>query len=103
MLKYFIQHKFIMVFYYVNQNEVNFKYLLFSFSFCLIAEEKISNMRHVLSNGSTIHLSQLPHQLFQQMKCSIDGQIIQLNEISTSLQQCLPFLHASGFYFFYLI
>jgi hypothetical protein len=30
------------------------------------------------------------------MKCSIDGQIMQLNQISTSFQQCLPFLHASG-------
>jgi len=59
-------------------------------------------MRHVLSNGSTIHLSQLPHYLFQQTKCSIDGQMMQLNIISTSFQQCLPFLHASGFYFIHL-
>jgi hypothetical protein len=58
-------------------------------------------MQHVLSNGSTIHLSQLPRYLFHQTKCSIDGQIMQLNIISASIQQCLPFLHASGFYFIY--
>ncbi|CAF3412168.1 unnamed protein product [Rotaria sp. Silwood1] len=58
-------------------------------------EEKILNMRHVLSNGSTIHLSRLTCSVFQQTKCTISGQIMQLNDISTLFQQCLPFLHAS--------
>jgi hypothetical protein len=62
----------------------------------LIAEEKILNMRHVLSDGSSIHLSKLSRSLFQQSKCSIEGHLMQLNEISTSMQQALPFLHASG-------
>ena len=53
-------------------------------------------MRHVLSNGSTIHLSQPARQLFSPIKCTIDGHLMQSNGISTSLQQSLPFLHASG-------
>ncbi|CAF0719495.1 unnamed protein product [Adineta steineri] len=56
-------------------------------------EEKILNMRHTLSNGSIIHLSHLPTQLFQQTKCTIDSQI---KGLVTYLQQCLPFLYASG-------
>jgi len=55
-------------------------------------------MRHILSNGSTIHLSQLSRPLFQQTKCLIDGQTMRLNGISASFQQCLPFLNASGFF-----
>ncbi|CAF0825398.1 unnamed protein product [Rotaria sordida] len=58
-------------------------------------EEKILNMRHILSNGSTIHLSHLNRSLFQQIKCTISGQIMQLNDMSILFQQCLPFLHAS--------
>jgi hypothetical protein len=53
-------------------------------------------MSHVLPNGSTIHLSQLPRQLFQHTKCLIDAQTMQSNGISAYFQQCLPFLHASG-------
>lgn len=56
-------------------------------------------MRHILSNGAVIHLSHLPRQLFQHTKCFIDAQTKQSNRMSVSLQQCLPFLHASGFYF----
>lgn len=56
-------------------------------------------MKHVLSNGSIIYLLQISRQLFQPIKTLIDGQLMQLNEINTSFQQCLPFLHASGFYF----
>jgi hypothetical protein len=99
MLKYFIPHNFIWVFYYVNQNEVNFeKFCFFSLKerYFILAEEKILNMRHILPNGSTIHLSHLPRQLFQQTKSIIDGQTMQSNGISTFFQQCLPFLHASG-------
>lgn len=98
MLKYSIPHKFIMVCYYVNPNEVNFNLFFFNeiFHWILIAEEKIFNMRHVLPDGSIIHLSKLSRALFQQSKCSIDAHIMQVNEISTSMQQALPFLHASG-------
>ncbi len=62
----------------------------------ILAEEKILNMRHVLPNGSIVLLSHLPRQLFQQIKCFIDAQIKQSNGMNTFLQQCLPFLHASG-------
>ncbi len=55
-------------------------------------------MRHILSDGTILHLSELPRQLFQQMKCLIDSQLMQSSEISTLLQQSIPFLHASGFY-----
>ncbi|CAF2428088.1 unnamed protein product [Rotaria sp. Silwood2] len=58
-------------------------------------EEKILKMRHVLSNGSTIHLFQLIRPLFQQTKCTISGQIMQLNHMSALFQQCLPFINAS--------
>ncbi|CAF1610522.1 unnamed protein product [Rotaria magnacalcarata] len=59
-------------------------------------EEKISNMRHVLPNGSTIHLVHLTYPMFQQMKCTIGGQTLQSNHITSSLRQCLPFLHAAN-------
>jgi len=59
-------------------------------------EEKISNMKHILSNGSTLHLSPLTRQLFQPVKCSIEGSLMQISDIYKSLQQALPFLHASG-------
>ena len=61
-----------------------------------IAEEKILNMRHILSDGSTLHLSQLSRQLFQPIRCVIDGHLMQANEINHALQQAIPFLHASG-------
>lgn len=61
-----------------------------------LAEEKILNMRHILSDGSTIELSQLSRQLFQPIRCVIDGHLMQTNEISRALQQAIPFLHASG-------
>ena len=53
-------------------------------------------MRHVLADGSTLHLSQSCRQLFQPIKCSIEAHLMQMNEISSSLQQSIPFLHASG-------
>lgn len=53
-------------------------------------------MRHILADGSILQLSQLPRQLFQPIKCSIDGHFMQMNEINTSLQQAVPFLHATG-------
>ena len=56
-------------------------------------------MHHILFNGSRIHLSHLPRQLFQQTKCSISARIMQLNQVDSYLEQCLPFLHASGFDF----
>jgi hypothetical protein len=61
-----------------------------------IAEEKIFNMRHALSDGSIIYLMKLSRSLFQHSKCTIEGHLMQLNKISTSMQQALPFLHASG-------
>ncbi|CAF1605300.1 unnamed protein product [Adineta ricciae] len=59
-------------------------------------EEKLLNMRHTLSNGSTIHLSPPPCSLFQQTKCFFDSHLKQFNEIRSHLQQCLPFLHTSS-------
>lgn len=53
-------------------------------------------MRHVLSNGSSIYLSHLSHCLFQQVRCTINGQRMQSTNINKLIQQCLPFLHASG-------
>ncbi|UJR38233.1 hypothetical protein I4U23_030906 [Adineta vaga] len=59
-------------------------------------EEKILNMRHTLSDGSTIHLSHLSSYLFQQTRCFIDSHMKQFNQMNSFLQHCLPFLHASG-------
>ena len=53
-------------------------------------------MSHALSDGSIIHLMKLSRSLFQHSKCTIEGHLMQSNEISTSMQQALPFLHASG-------
>lgn len=65
-------------------------------SFSRLAEEKIIKMRHVLPDGSTIHLASLARHVFQSVKCVLSGLTMQLADVNRSFQQCLPFLHASG-------
>lgn len=87
-----------MVYFFVNPNEVKSSSFIkiSSIDFIILAEEKILNMRHILSDGSTLQLSQLTRSLFQPIQCIINGQLVQINEINQALQQAIPFLHASG-------
>jgi hypothetical protein len=53
-------------------------------------------MTHVLSNQANIRLSPLPEQLFHQCECKMELMTMQRKNMSTLIQECLPFLHASG-------
>lgn len=77
-----------MVYFFVNPNEVKSSSFIkiSSIDFIILAEEKILNMRHILSDGSTLQLSQLTRSLFQPIQCIINGQLVQINEINQALQ-----------------